>query len=75
MPPGALTWGIDFPAVDQTGLAGTYDFTMAFGPGSPDAGGGSVIDAVDRLGLKLELQKSPHDVIVVDHIEKSPTEN
>jgi uncharacterized protein (TIGR03435 family) len=75
MPPGAMSWGIDFPAVDLTGLKGTYDFTMSFGPGAPEEGGGSVVDAVEKLGLKLELRKSPADVVIIDHIEKSPTEN
>lgn len=41
MPPGGMPWGIELPTVDQTGLAGTYDFNMDYGPGSEDAGGGS----------------------------------
>ncbi len=38
-------------------------------------GGGSAFAAVDKLGLKLEARKAPVDTIVVDHLEKSPTEN
>jgi uncharacterized protein (TIGR03435 family) len=75
MPPGAMSWGIDFPAEDVTGLTGTFDFAMSFGPGNPDEGGGSVMDAVEKLGLKLELQKRPVDVVYIDHIEKLPSEN
>jgi uncharacterized protein (TIGR03435 family) len=37
--------------------------------------GTSVLGAVQQLGLKLEPRKSPVETIVVDHLEKSPTEN
>jgi uncharacterized protein (TIGR03435 family) len=29
----------------------------------------------ERLGLKLEGRKGPAEILVVDHIEKAPTEN
>jgi uncharacterized protein (TIGR03435 family) len=38
-------------------------------------GGGSVFAAVGKLGLKLDARKGPVEVIVVDHLEKAPTEN
>ncbi|HKE28997.1 MAG TPA: TIGR03435 family protein [Bryobacteraceae bacterium] len=37
--------------------------------------GGTIFDAVQRYGLKLESRKAPMDIVVVDHMEKSPTEN
>jgi uncharacterized protein (TIGR03435 family) len=37
--------------------------------------GGSIFTAVQSLGLKLESRKSPMTFIVVDHVEKMPTEN
>ena len=74
MPPGGMTWGIDLPTVDATGLTGVYDFAMDYGPENID-GGGPVMDAVEKLGLKLEIQKRPYAVIVVDRLEKMPTEN
>lgn len=40
-----------------------------------DPGGSSVFAAVQRLGVKLEPRKEPVDTIVVDHVEKAPTEN
>jgi uncharacterized protein (TIGR03435 family) len=40
-----------------------------------DPGGLSIFAAVQQLGLKLEPRKTPIDLIVIDHLEKSPTEN
>ena len=37
--------------------------------------GDSLIAAVETLGLKLDRRKAPLDLVVVDHMEKSPTEN
>jgi uncharacterized protein (TIGR03435 family) len=36
---------------------------------------GSIYESVQRYGLKLEPRKAPMEVLVVDHIEKVPTEN
>jgi uncharacterized protein (TIGR03435 family) len=43
--------------------------------GASDPSGSSVFASVQQLGLKLEPRKAPVDVIVVDHLEKAPTEN
>ena len=37
--------------------------------------GDSLMNALDRLGLKLEPRKAPLEVLVVDRMEKAPTEN
>jgi uncharacterized protein (TIGR03435 family) len=43
---------------------------------APDAEkAGSIYDAVQRYGLRLEPRKAPMDVLIVDSIEKDPTEN
>lgn len=39
------------------------------------ASGDSLLSALDKLGLKLENRKSPLDMLVIDHIERAPTEN
>jgi len=77
---------LDKPVVDQTGLEG--DFMVAVGEvfdgerrASPANGGaveplGSTAAAIAvKLGLKLEPRKMVLPIIVVDHLEKSPTEN
>jgi uncharacterized protein (TIGR03435 family) len=33
------------------------------------------VRAVQKLGLKLEARKAPFDTIIIDHLEKTPTEN
>lgn len=69
------------PIVDQTGLPDAYDFSLTWTPtnGSDDPVDlpcVSLFDALhDQLGLNLEQRKAPVDRIVVDHIERVPTEN
>ena len=70
------------PVVDATGLTGTYSFVLTWTPqGDPgergtDPGGLTVFEAFERqLGLRLESQKRPMPVIVVDHVNPAPTAN
>ncbi len=65
--------------VDQTGLKGTYDFKLSWGPDDPSAAGDSsqppLLTAIQQqLGLKIVQTKGPAEVVVIDHIEK-PTGN
>jgi uncharacterized protein (TIGR03435 family) len=82
------------PVLNDTGLNGSYNFTLSFssagliapvrgGAPPPDSaslpsepnGAVSLFDAVkNELGLKLEKQKRPLPVLVIDHIEE-PTAN
>lgn len=70
---------IDHNVVDKTGLEGTWDFTVRWTALGllPQAGadGVTIFDAVDKLGLKLEPQQVPSPVIVVDHVNRKPTDN
>ena len=77
--------------LDSTGLNGAYDFTLSFSPSlylAPPGAGQSNSDAADpngalsiadaigkQLGLKLELEKRPAPVLVIDHIEPKPIDN
>jgi len=49
--------------------------SSAPGDAASDPGGGTLFSSVERMGLKLESRKEPAEFIVVDHIEKAPTEN
>ena len=45
------------------------------GAEASDPSGSSIFQSVQQMGLKLEARKAPLDMIVVDHLEKVPTEN
>jgi uncharacterized protein (TIGR03435 family) len=69
------------PVIDQTGLSGAFDFSLEWMPeydGTPaqgDESGTTFREALkDQLGLKLESQKGPVEVLVIDHVEH-PSEN
>jgi uncharacterized protein (TIGR03435 family) len=40
-----------------------------------DPSGSSLFTSVQQLGLKLEARKLPYEFIMIDHLEKTPTEN
>lgn len=72
------------PVIDKTGLTGKYDFTLEYrmrppagaAGASDDAPGASLFDALEQqLGLKLAEGRAPFDLVVIDHAERTPTEN
>jgi uncharacterized protein (TIGR03435 family) len=67
----------DRPVVDQTGLAGFYKVKLDWtGALQIDAlGGRTIFGAVELLGLKLDSRKIAVPSIVIDHVERTPTEN
>jgi uncharacterized protein (TIGR03435 family) len=40
-----------------------------------DPGGVSIFASIQKLGLRLEKRKMPLEYLIVDHVEKTPTEN
>jgi uncharacterized protein (TIGR03435 family) len=76
---------IGAPVEDRTGLTGIYDVHLEFVPdpsGTEPTGaaasdpGTGIFDAVQsQLGLKLTPKKVPVETLVIDHLEKVPTEN
>jgi uncharacterized protein (TIGR03435 family) len=68
------------PVKDLTGLPGVYDIDIKWTadmPSSADPGDlpGSIYAAVHELGLHLQVQKIPVEILVVDHAERVPTGN
>jgi len=57
------------------GMGGGRDGGRATPDAASDPGGLSIFAAVQQLGLKLEPRKTPLDLVVIDHLEKTPTEN
>jgi uncharacterized protein (TIGR03435 family) len=82
---------LDRPLVDLTGLTGMYDVSLAYGVEDlrlmlknvgqerpiPDGvlAPASISESLRDVGLVLELRKLPLDVIVIDHMEKTPVAN
>lgn len=66
LPGISAMYGLDRPVLDKTGLSGVYLFNYWYD--SPEDFRLGVIE--DQLGLKLESQKAPVEVLVIDHIEK-----
>jgi uncharacterized protein (TIGR03435 family) len=74
---------LDRPVADATGLKGKYDFDLAWSPRrtmaasapSDDSGPDLMLAVQEQLGLKLVQTNGPHNVLVIDHVDKVPTEN
>lgn len=77
------------PVVDKTGLTGKYDFKLEWtadvgqpgavegrpGANASEPAGPTIFTAVqEQLGLRLESQKGPVEMIVIERVEK-PSEN
>jgi uncharacterized protein (TIGR03435 family) len=70
------------PVVDRTALTGPFDFELQFTPEFlppgfvvADNAAPSLFTAVqEQLGLRLDAQRGPVDVLVIDRVER-PTDN
>jgi|SRR5579862_7365117 len=69
----------DRPVVDKTAVQGSYEFTITWNPDELQNDGtleASLFTAIEeQLGLKLEARKEPMEVVVVDSVNKIPSEN
>jgi uncharacterized protein (TIGR03435 family) len=72
----SLTILEDHVVVDKTGLDGHYDFELKFAAQSPngpppDSDAPSIFTALrEQLGLRLDAQKIPLEVLSVEHAER-----
>ncbi len=59
------------PVVDKTELKGNFDFKMTFAPDLVDSEGTSIFTALEeQMGLKLDSQRGPVEVIAIDGVER-----
>jgi uncharacterized protein (TIGR03435 family) len=85
---GSYQLTLDIPMEELMAMARASGAMAGMGGGGPapapgqgpagaasDPSGPSVFAMVQRYGLKLVSLKAPVDFIVIDHIEKTPTEN
>lgn len=81
-----LALALNSTVVDKTGLTGSYDIDLTYTPEQPipagvnispaDPNGPSIYTALrEQLGLKLESQKVQEEVLVIDRVERQPSEN
>jgi uncharacterized protein (TIGR03435 family) len=70
-----LSGQVGRPVFDMTELAGKFSFSLYF---SPDGAGDEppLFAALqEQLGLRLDARKGPVELLVIDHVERVPTEN
>jgi uncharacterized protein (TIGR03435 family) len=71
--------GVGARVTDKTGLTGRYDFKLEYASAVSTASDDPLPDVFSavqsQLGLKLEKGTAQFDVLVIDHIEKTPTDN
>ena len=69
------------PVIDKTGLDGKYVIVLTYVPfgstnSDPSDAASDIFAAVrEQLGLRLESQREPVDILKVDAIDKIPTDN
>jgi uncharacterized protein (TIGR03435 family) len=78
---------VDHVTVDRTGLNGRFNLTLKYTPEpgqvffgtasgatAPDSSAPPTLSRAlqEQLGLKLEPQTAPVDVLIIDHVERPP---
>jgi uncharacterized protein (TIGR03435 family) len=74
-----LSREMDHPIVNQTGLTGAFNLKLQWEPDRAEGAGTtdrpSIFTALqEQLGLRLRAEKTPLDVLVIDHAEQ-PEDN
>ena len=72
----SLTQQLGRPVVDKTGLKGAFEVALEWVSDGTEASGPSLFTALqEQMGLRLEAHKGPREILVIDHVERTPTEN
>jgi uncharacterized protein (TIGR03435 family) len=74
---GVLVNMVGRPVIDQTGIKGTFKIKVNYAPDNdPNSSFPSIFTALqETLGLKLVPQTVPVEMLVIDHVDRVPTEN
>jgi uncharacterized protein (TIGR03435 family) len=74
---GILERVVHEPVLDHTGITGTYKINLDYAPmDATDSELPSVFTVLEeQLGLKLVSQKVPVDELIIDRVDRTPTEN
>jgi uncharacterized protein (TIGR03435 family) len=74
---GRYDFVLEVGLADMLNLAKAAGINVPLPPGftPPDPGSSAVFTAIQQYGLKLDPRKAPIDMLVIDHVEKTPTEN
>jgi uncharacterized protein (TIGR03435 family) len=78
---GQLSGQLASPVTDATGLKGKYAIGLFWvaesrSTASDSDAGPTLVQAIqEQLGLRLESKKGPAEFLIVDHVDKVPTEN
>jgi uncharacterized protein (TIGR03435 family) len=85
-----ISEGVDKPVFNKTQLTGEYMLSAeaimdealrqavtraSAGGAASEPAGAAILDIVQSLGLKLEARNLPVPLLVIDHLEKMPTDN
>ena len=74
-----LARAVSRPVIDKTGLSGEYEFSLHWATPAdnlPEFAPPDIFTAVqEQLGLKFDPGKDNLEVIVIDHMERMPTDN
>jgi uncharacterized protein (TIGR03435 family) len=71
----AMTRALANKVSRDTGMQSGQDSDPAAAADTESDANGFVFSSLQQLGLKLETRKLPWEVVAIDHIEQTPTEN
>jgi len=73
---GFLSERLERPVIDKTSILTRFAFDLEYRNNDSDTTRPSLFGAMqEKMGLSLKTSKGPVEMLVIDHIEKMPTEN
>jgi uncharacterized protein (TIGR03435 family) len=67
---------LEHPVIHRTGIKTRFAFNLEYRISDNDTTRPSIFGAIqEKMGLNLKTSKGPVEMLVIDHIERLPTEN